>query len=43
MWKIDQKDKKSYLESENIRVEQVWSGGLVPVGGARRWGNGEGG
>jgi hypothetical protein len=33
-----------YIKSENRRVEQVLSGrvgGVVPVGGRSKWGNGE--
>jgi hypothetical protein len=32
----------SFRKFENRRVEQVLSGGMVPVGGVRRWGNGGG-
>jgi hypothetical protein len=33
----------SYTKLENKRMEQILPEALVPVGGGRRWGNGEGG
>jgi hypothetical protein len=33
----------SFTKSENRRMEQVLPGGLVSVGGGKRWGKGVGG
>jgi hypothetical protein len=33
----------SFTKSENRRVELILPGGLIPVGGKRRWGKGMGG